>query len=122
MTSAPALCPAGVYVYHPAGHARRDAAEPASYAAERLQIPAELAGMIDPETVRRTQAYEADKAWFGIGAALFDAAVTIIFLFGLFAWYDGWIRGLELPFVAEGFCRDPAVWCRRNSRDSVLPV
>lgn len=102
MTSAPAFVLLGVYVF----------IQLATHAVTLLNlrhmrlngsmIPAELAAMIDPETVRRTQAYEADKARFGIGAALFDSAVTIIFLFGVLAWYDGWVCGLGLPFIAEG--------------------
>lgn len=102
MTSAPAFVLLGVYVFIQLATHVVTLLNLRHMRLNGSMIPAELAGMIDPETVRRTQAYEADKAWFGIGAALFDAAITIIFLFGLLAWYDGWIRGLELPFVAEG--------------------
>lgn len=68
-----------------------------------LLIPSELAGCVDPDTVRRTQAYEADKTRFGIGSSLFDVLVTVVFIFGgLLAWYDGWIRSFGLPFISEG--------------------
>lgn len=68
-----------------------------------LLVPAEFAEFLDSETLRRTQRYETDKTRFGIGTSLFDAAVTIVFLFGgLLAWYDGCIRAYGLPFITEG--------------------
>lgn len=66
-------------------------------------VPAELDGFVEQQTLIRAQAYESDKAKFGISASLFDSAATIIFLFGgLLSWYDGWIRSFQQPFITEG--------------------
>ncbi len=68
-----------------------------------LMVPPELAGHADESTLSRMQAYESDKAKFGIGTSLFDTAVSVVFLFGgLLAWYDGWLRSFDLPFIFGG--------------------
>lgn len=66
-------------------------------------VPTELGRIIPSQTLSRIQAYESDKARFGIGASLFDAVVTVVFIFGgVLAWYDGWIRSFDLPFISGG--------------------
>jgi STE24 endopeptidase len=69
----------------------------------RLEAPAELADVYDPEGYRRSQEYTRVRTRFGLVVAGFDLVVLLLFwLLGGFGWLDGVVRGWELGPIWGG--------------------
>jgi STE24 endopeptidase len=66
-------------------------------------VPAEFAGAVDPEALRRSCAYTLAQSRLGLVEALFGAALTLVFLFGgLLPLFDRWVASLSGSFVVAG--------------------
>jgi len=68
-------------------------------------VPPALAGLVDPDSARRSRDYAVATNRAGIAHRLYDAVLTLVMLFsGLLPWLDGFLgrRGLAPPnrFVA----------------------
>lgn len=67
------------------------------------QIPEPFQGHIDGDLLKKTRDYTVEYSRFGYFSSIFDNILLIVFLFGgLFAMYNVWIHGFELPFILEG--------------------
>ncbi|EHP85023.1 Ste24 endopeptidase [Geobacter metallireducens RCH3] len=65
-------------------------------------VPSGFEGAVEPETLRKTVAYTLDQSRLGLAESLFDAALLLIFLFGLLPAYDRWLASLGGSFVLSG--------------------
>lgn len=66
-------------------------------------VPPGFEGAIDPATLAKSSAYTLAKGQLGLVHSLCDSALTLLFIFGgLLAWYDGWLAGFQLNFIAAG--------------------
>jgi STE24 endopeptidase len=67
------------------------------------EVPANFAGAIDPETLRKTSAYTLEQSRVGLVESIADNIILLAFLFGgLLGIYDGWIRTMTDSFVVGG--------------------
>ncbi|HEY8946695.1 MAG TPA: M48 family metallopeptidase [Polyangiaceae bacterium] len=67
------------------------------------RVPAELAGSVDPDRLRRISEYTADRARLGLVSSLASSAVIGVFVFGgLLERYAAWVSSLTSSFVIEG--------------------
>ncbi|HBT83011.1 MAG TPA: hypothetical protein DEB35_06140 [Desulfuromonas sp.] len=67
------------------------------------EVPSGFAGAVDAATLAQSSAYTLAKGQLGLVRSLFDSALTLLFVFGgLLAWYDGWLAGHQLSFIAAG--------------------
>ena len=67
------------------------------------KIPEPFQGHIDGDLLKKTRDYTVEYSRFGYFSSIFDNILLIIFLFGgLFAVYNAWIHGMQLPFILEG--------------------
>ncbi len=66
-------------------------------------MPANFAGAIDPETLRKTSDYTFEQSRVGLVESITDNIILVTFLFGgLLGIYDGWIRSMTDSFVMGG--------------------
>lgn len=67
------------------------------------EIPPEFEGEIDSELLKKTSDYTVENTKFGIISSVFDEAMLLIFIFsGLLAFYNSWIKSLNLNFILSG--------------------
>ncbi|HEY3496757.1 MAG TPA: M48 family metallopeptidase [Polyangiaceae bacterium] len=67
------------------------------------RVPPELDGVIEPERLRKIEAYTQERARFGMLERLVSGVAVALFLFfGPLAAYDRFVAGLGLSFVASG--------------------
>lgn len=67
------------------------------------QVPPGFAGAVDAATLAQSSAYTLAKGKLGLVRSFVDSALTLLFVFGgLLAWYDGWVDGFQLGFIAAG--------------------
>lgn len=67
-------------------------------------IPSEFEGQVDEALLKKTQAYEEEKARLSIVTSLFGNVVMILFMFGgLLNVYNSWIASLNLSFAISGW-------------------
>jgi STE24 endopeptidase len=72
---------------------------------EGHRVPAELAGVVEPERLAKIADYTRDRARFGMLTRLLRSAGFALFLFG--GWlgvYDAWVATFADTFVARGVC------------------
>jgi STE24 endopeptidase len=66
-------------------------------------VPTELAGVVEPETLRKISSYSRDRGRFGMVARALGGGVYALFLFaGPLSAYDRFIAGLSGSAVARG--------------------
>lgn len=66
-------------------------------------LPVALAEVVDPDTVRRANAYGRERARLGLVTFVFGRGLVIAFLFGgVGAAFDGWVRSHVASFVGGG--------------------
>ncbi len=67
------------------------------------EVPANFAGAIDPETLRKTSTYTLEQSRVGLVESITGNVILVVFLFGgLLGIYDGWIRSMTDSFIAGG--------------------
>jgi STE24 endopeptidase len=67
------------------------------------EIPPEFEGEIDSGLLKKTSDYTFENTRFGIFSSIFDETLLLIFIFsGLLAFYDSWIKSLDLNFILSG--------------------
>jgi STE24 endopeptidase len=67
------------------------------------QVPPELDGMIDAETLEKSISYTLTSSNFGMKLDVFRQAVKLTFIFsGVMLAYSQWIQTLELGFILSG--------------------
>lgn len=67
------------------------------------EVPPDFAAVIDPAALAKASDYTLAKGRLALVRSLFGSALTLLFIFGgVLAWYDGWLAGLRLGFIAGG--------------------
>lgn len=70
---------------------------------EGHRVPAELAGRVDAERLRKISDYTTERARFGLLHHVLSSALTAAFVFGGgLGVYDAWVNGWSPSFVVRG--------------------
>jgi STE24 endopeptidase len=65
-------------------------------------LPDELADIFDADEYKKSQMYKRDKTRFSfITSSLSFVAMLLLFVFGIFGWYDGLIEGVSNYYVVH---------------------
>lgn len=64
------------------------------------ELPDELAGIFDAEEYKKSQLYKRDNTRFSfVSSSLSFVVMLLLFIFGVFGWYDGLISGISKYYI-----------------------
>jgi STE24 endopeptidase len=67
------------------------------------EIPPGFGGVIAADVLEKSSAYTLAKGQISLVQALFDSALTLVFVCGgLLSWYDRWLSAYDLGFIRAG--------------------
>jgi len=65
-------------------------------------LPDELAGIFDAEEYKKSQLYKRDSTRFSfVSSSLSFVVMLLLFIFGVFGWYDGLINGISKYYIVH---------------------